>query len=40
MPSRSRRFPWATWPTKELLQLRIKDLGVSIEGTKISRIEP
>ena len=33
MPSRSRRFPWATWPTKELLQLRIKDLGVSIEGT-------
>jgi hypothetical protein len=33
MPTRSRRFPWATWPTKELLQLRIKDLGVSIEGT-------
>jgi hypothetical protein len=33
MPTRSRRFPWAAWPTKELLQLRIKDLGVSIEGT-------
>ncbi len=31
--SRSRHFPWASWQTKELLQLRIKDLGVSIEGT-------
>jgi hypothetical protein len=33
MPFRSRRFPWANWPSKELLHLRIKDLGVSIEGT-------
>ena len=33
MPARSRRFPWANWPTKDLLQLRLKDLGVSIEGT-------
>ncbi len=29
----SRRYPWATWPTERLLQLRIKDLGVTIEGT-------
>ena len=28
-----RRFPWATWSTDRLLQLRIKDLGLSIEGT-------
>lgn len=33
VPNRTRRFPWANWPTKQLLQLRIKDLGVSIEGT-------
>ena len=29
----SRRFPWATWSTERLLQLRIKDLGLTIEGT-------
>ena len=28
-----RRFPWATWSTERLLQLRIKDLGLTIEGT-------
>lgn len=31
--SPTRRFPWATWSTEKLLQLRIKDLGLSIEGT-------
>ncbi len=29
----SRRFPWATWSDERLLQLRIKDLGLTIEGT-------
>lgn len=29
----SRRFPWATWSNERLLQLRIKDLGLTIEGT-------
>src|SRR5215210_3933334 len=29
----SRRFPWATWSNDRLLQLRIKDLGLTIEGT-------
>ncbi len=33
MPSRHRRFPWAAWPSERLLQLRIKDLGLTIEGT-------
>jgi hypothetical protein len=28
-----RRFPWAAWSNERLLQLRIKDLGLSIEGT-------
>lgn len=28
-----RRFPWATLPDEELLQLRLKDLNVTIEGT-------
>lgn len=28
-----RRFPWATWPDEKLLQLRLKDLKVTIEGT-------
>ncbi|MEO5590472.1 MAG: putative zinc-binding metallopeptidase [Gemmatimonadaceae bacterium] len=35
MPPTHRRFPWATWSTERLLQLRIKDLGVTIEGTWI-----
>ncbi|MEO5903587.1 MAG: putative zinc-binding metallopeptidase [Gemmatimonadaceae bacterium] len=30
-----RRFPWANWSTEKLLQLRIKDLGLTIEGTWI-----
>jgi hypothetical protein len=29
----SRRFPWTTWSNERLLQLRIKDLGLTIEGT-------
>jgi hypothetical protein len=29
----SRRFPWATLPDDELLQLRLKDLNVRVEGT-------
>ena len=29
----SRRFPWASWSDERLLQLRVKDLGLSIEGT-------
>ncbi len=33
--SPTRRFPWATWSTEKLLQLRIKDLGLTIEGTWI-----
>ena len=28
-----RRFPWATLPDDELLQLRLKDLKVTVEGT-------
>jgi len=32
-PIKTRRFPWATWSTEKLLQLRIRDLGLSIEGT-------
>ncbi|MPZ57165.1 MAG: hypothetical protein GEU91_11855 [Rhizobiales bacterium] len=30
-----RRFPWATLPDEELLQLRLKDLKVTVEGTWI-----
>ena len=33
MPPAKRRFPWASWSTERLLELRIKDLGLSIEGT-------
>ncbi len=33
MSASNRRFPWASWPTERLLQLRIKDLGLTIEGT-------
>ena len=33
MSPRNRRFPWATWSNERLLQLRIKDLGLTIEGT-------
>jgi hypothetical protein len=29
----SRRFPWAALPDEELLQLRLKDLKVTLEGT-------
>ena len=32
-PPRWGRFPWATWSTERLLHLRIKDLGLTIEGT-------
>ena len=28
-----RRFPWARWPDDELLQLRLKDIRVTVEGT-------
>ncbi len=28
-----RRFAWASWPDERLLRLRLKDLGVTIEGT-------
>lgn len=28
-----RRFPWSTWSTERLMQLRLRDLGVTIEGT-------
>lgn len=30
------RFPWARWPDERLLLLRLKDLGVTIEGTWIA----
>jgi hypothetical protein len=33
MSRAKRRFPWATWSTERLLQLRVKDLGLTIEGT-------
>ncbi len=29
------RLPWANWSTERLLQLRLRDLGLSIEGTWI-----
>ena len=29
----SKRFPWANWSEERLLQLRMRDLDVSIEGT-------
>jgi hypothetical protein len=29
----ARRFPWATWSDAELLELRLKDLKVSLDGT-------
>lgn len=28
-----RRFPWAKWPVEQLLALRLRDLGLAIEGT-------
>jgi hypothetical protein len=31
--SRNRRFPWANWSDERLLDVRMCDLGVSIEGT-------
>jgi hypothetical protein len=30
---RDRRFPWANWSDERLLQLRLKDLGLTLEGT-------
>ena len=35
MSPSNRRFPWAKWSTERLLQLRIKDLGLTIQGTWI-----
>ena len=32
-----RRFAWTSWPDDRLLQLRLKDLGVAIEGTWLER---
>src|SRR5437588_10809923 len=32
-----RRFPWASLPDEELLQLRLKDLKVRLEGTWLER---
>jgi hypothetical protein len=32
-----RRFPWTSWPDERLLQLRLRDLGVTIEGTWLER---
>jgi Putative zinc-binding metallo-peptidase len=28
-----RRFAWSSWPDERLLQLRLRDLGVTVEGT-------
>src|SRR4051794_14876016 len=33
----ARRFSWASWPDEKLLQLRMKDLGVTVEGTWLER---
>ena len=33
MASRRRSFPWARWPDQRLMQVRIRDLGVQLEGT-------
>jgi hypothetical protein len=32
-----RRFPWSTWSTERLMQLRLRDLGVTIEGTWVEQ---
>ena len=32
-----RRFAWTSWPEERLLQLRLKDLGVTVEGTWLER---
>ena len=32
-----RRFTWATLPDDKLLQLRLKDLKVTVEGTWLER---
>src|SRR5215813_9111087 len=32
-----RRFPWASLPDQELLQVRLKDLGVTLEGTWLEK---
>jgi hypothetical protein len=32
-----RRFYWANWPDERLLQLRLKDLKVTVQGTWLSR---
>jgi hypothetical protein len=33
---KKRRYPWATWSAERLLQLRIKDLGLTIDGTSLA----
>jgi hypothetical protein len=32
-PIPRKRFPWSRWPPDRLLQLQLRDLGVTIEGT-------
>src|ERR1039457_6351538 len=32
-PTPSRRLPWSSWSAERLMQLRLRDLGVTIEGT-------
>jgi len=32
-----RRFAWTSWPDERLLELRLRDLGVAIEGTWLER---
>ena len=37
MPNRrQRKFPWAAWPEEKLLDIRLCDLGLRIEGTWIA----
>lgn len=31
--TRARSYPWARWPTRRLLQVRMKDLGLRLKGT-------
>ncbi|HEY4658502.1 MAG TPA: putative zinc-binding metallopeptidase [Gemmatimonadaceae bacterium] len=32
-----KRFLWSSWPTERLMQLRLRELGVAIEGTWVAR---
>ncbi len=32
-----RRFAWTSWPDERLLQLRLRDLGVTVDGTWLER---